>query len=689
MALFGWCPKEGIAAIGWTVLVFALFARQILQEIHLLDLSHRLAYHVPDVCGDSRRIVELSKQGGWKKMKSARAWLAMRVAGGLLLIVSGAIWARAQAGVGSPAAPMRPGSRVISSAEPYVSRPASTPCSVTLARRESFDDPGDGRSMAAHAHRFEFAPPRGCTGPWSKVVLVVNFSVPAGRQFDRTATIWLGGVNLYFGTTMEPEPGLAQHWHVERDLTDYTALFHKARTGQIILNNSISPTTNQPIYVAARLLFYPVKPGEQAPRVADRVFSLSGEPAGKEQPLQTSDDILSHQFIFPRDIQRASLDVIAQSQAHDERWYTCVDKRYLAQTRDYSLEAFEACDGGSFRGVEVLVDGRPAGLAPIYPWIFAGGVGPHLWLPTPGIQTTNFLPFRVDLTPFAGVLDDGRPHSIGVRVLGANHFFNVAANMLVYEEGLSQGGGGAQLSGELLEDTLGTAQPAGLAVQSTLHSDANGRTVGALHTHGTQSYLIRGLLRTPRGNLITTVRYQEQFLNDQTFLRPGAKQYDQLIRQSHVTSMDVERNRNGRHEDSFVFHEWDPVSLIVRKTMVTRGQDFNAQVSVWQGHRILADRTGASGGSYHAALSENLSVSDREYGKTIPPPLDRSSFDHNESGQEIVLFRDSLGSCYATQVQSQEEQVTGVREGVNCPGGSNHLESSSRPDHPWLMPLIP
>ena len=98
---------------------------------------------------------------------------------------------------------------------------------------------------------------------------------------------------------------------------------------------------------------------------------------------------------------------------------------------------------------------------------------------------------------------------------------------------------------------------------------------------------------------------------------------------------------------------------------------------------------GLPGGSYHAALSENLSVSDREYGKTIPPPLDRSSFDHNESGQEIVLFRDSLGSCYATQVQSQEEQVTGVREGVNCPGGSNHLESSSRPDNPWLMPLIP
>ncbi|MFP5232457.1 MAG: peptide-N4-asparagine amidase [Acidobacteriota bacterium] len=622
-------------------------------------------------------------------MKSARAWLAMGVVGGLLLIVSVAMRAGAQAREGGPEAPMRPGSRVVSSAEPNVPRPSSTPCMVTLARREAFDDRGDGSSMAAHAHRLEFAPPRGCAGAWSKVVLVVDFSVPAGRQFDRTATIWLGGVNLYFGATMEPEPDLAQHWQVERDLTGYTALFHKAQTGQIILNNSISPTTNQPIYVTAKLLFYPVEPGKQAPRVANRVFSLSSEPAGKEQPVQTSDGILSRRLIFPRDVERASLDVIAQSQAHDERWYTCVDKRYLAETREYSLEAFEACDGGSFRGVEVLVDGRPAGLAPVYPWIFAGGIGPHLWLPTPGIQTTNFLPFRVDLTPFAGVLDDGRPHSIGVRVLGADHFFNLAANLLVYEERLSQGHSGAQLSGDVLEDTLGAAQPAGLSVQSTLHPDASERIVGTLQTHETQSYLIRGELRTPRGNLVTTVRYQEQFLNDQTFIRPGAKQYLQMIRQSTVTSMAVERDLNGRHLGSFVFHEWDPVSLIVRKTMVTKGQDFYAKVSVWQGHRITLDRIGASGGNYKAALSENLNTSDREYGKTIPPPLDRSNFDHDESGQEIVQFRDSLGSCYTAQVQSQEERVTGVREGVNCPGGSNHLDSDSRPDNPWLMPLIP
>jgi len=28
-----------------------------------------------------------------------------------------------------------------------------------------------------------------------------------------------------------------------------------------------------------------------------------------------------------------------------------------------------------------------------------------------------------------------------------------------------------------------------------------------------------------------------------------------------------------------------------------------------------------------------------------------------------------------------------VSEGRGCPGNANHLDSRSRPDHPWLAPL--
>lgn len=576
------------------------------------------------------------------------------------------------------------GSKVVATAEPPVSRPAAKPCVVTLFSHEAFDDHGDGSSMAARPHRFAFAPPKACAGGWSKVVLEADFSVPAGRQFDRSVALWLGGVNLYFGTTIEPEPGVAQHWHVERDLSDYAALFRQAQAGQMILNNWISPTTNQPIYVDVRLAFYPAGKGQPAAAAADRVYPLSDDPRGAQAELDSPQQSLSRTITFPRNVERAYLDVIAQSQAHDERWYTCVDQAYLERTRDYSLESFEACDGGSFRGVEVLVDGRPAGLAPVYPWIFTGGVAPHLWLPTPAIQTTNFIPARVDLTPFAGLLDDGKPHAIAVRVPGADHFFNVAANLLVH---LDPGAG--PLSGEITQDTLAAQQPAGLVVRDTLHADAAGRIVGTIDTDQTQSGTIAGRLHTPRGDIVTTVQYTSGFHNHQDFARPGARRYDETIDQLGTLSVAVERTLGGKRLDGYTVAQRDPLYLAVRKTMHGTGQDFTAKVAMKLGHRIETRRTDAQGASYHALLDENLANRDHADGKTIPDPLDRSDFAYDEAGSEQVSFTDSLGSCYRTAIESRDERLTSVREGSGCPGNANRLDARSRPDHPWLMPLDP
>ena len=56
---------------------------------------------------------------------------------------------------------------------------------------------------------FNYTPPAACPGPWAKVVLEASFSINAGRQFDRTANIWIGPTNIYFGTTSEPSRNTA------------------------------------------------------------------------------------------------------------------------------------------------------------------------------------------------------------------------------------------------------------------------------------------------------------------------------------------------------------------------------------------------------------------------------------------------------------------------------------------------
>src|SRR5262249_4092601 len=88
------------------------------------------------------------------------------------------------------------GSANTATADPPVPRPNTTPCVVTLFNNFAFAD--------FSPKPFSFNPPAGCPGPWAKVVLNADFSIQAGRQFDRTAEIWIGGVNVYFGTTSEP-----------------------------------------------------------------------------------------------------------------------------------------------------------------------------------------------------------------------------------------------------------------------------------------------------------------------------------------------------------------------------------------------------------------------------------------------------------------------------------------------------
>lgn len=606
-----------------------------------------------------------------------RWWPSMAV-----VLMACAAGAPASGGAAAPASRWSIGSPLVASAEPPVSRPATTPCTVALLDHQAFDERGDAASMAAHPYRFDFTPPKGCQGGWGKVVLEADFSVPAGRQFDRTVALWLGGINLYFGTTIEPSPDVAQHWHVERDLTDYASLFTHAQAGQMILNNWVSPTTNSPIIVSVRMKFYPADGHLSATSAADHVYALSSDPRGEQTPLDTPDESLSRQLTFPRNVERAYLDVIAQSQAHDERWYTCVDEAYLERTRAYSLEGFEACDGGSFRGVEVLVDGQPAGLAPVYPWIYTGGIAPHLWLPTPGIQTVNFIPFRVDLTPFAGLLDDGKPHTVSVRVPGADHFFNVAANLLVYQDHQSR-----QLSGGVVRNTLARQPLAALIVRDTLHAGDKGASEGTLNTDQTQSYVIAGRLRTSRGTIETTVRYKGRFHNHQTFSQPAAKRYVETIDQSTAVSLSVDRSLDGHPMDGYTLTQNDPLYLSVDKSVVTKGQDFTALVALRQGHRIDRQQTNAQGAAYHASLQENLSTRDRADGKNIPDPLDRSDFAYHEQGTEQVSFVDSFGSCYRTDIASRDERLIKLSEGQGCPDHVNRLDSRSRPDSPSLVPL--
>jgi len=119
-------------------------------------------------------------------------------------------------------------------ADPPVPRPPETPCVVQLFSGFQF--------VNFNTQSFPFTPPANCPGPWKKIVFTADFNVTAGRQFDRTAIVDLGYVNIFFGTTPEPRSNLLPSWHVERDETDYAALFSSPETGHVILGNVVDST---------------------------------------------------------------------------------------------------------------------------------------------------------------------------------------------------------------------------------------------------------------------------------------------------------------------------------------------------------------------------------------------------------------------------------------------------------------
>ncbi|HEV7786526.1 MAG TPA: peptide-N4-asparagine amidase [Thermoanaerobaculia bacterium] len=284
------------------------------------------------------------------------------------------------------------GSSNTATSDPTVPRPHTTPCAVQLFSNFQFAD--------FSPKPFTYAPAAGCPGPWAKVVLEADFACTAGRQFDRTAEIAIGHTNVYFGTTSEPSASVSPSWHVERDLTDYSPLFRTAQTGEVNLGNLVNSTFTGILSGSARLLFYPSSHSEPAPRAADVVLPMATAPGGAVI-LDTTASVLSPSFNLPTNIEGAFLDVITQSQSGDEFWYTCVPD-------DVANELF-SCGGTAFREAEISIDGQPAGLAPVYPWIFTGGIDPLLWRPIPGVQTLNFLPYRVDLTPFTPSRRRGPP----------------------------------------------------------------------------------------------------------------------------------------------------------------------------------------------------------------------------------------------------------------------------------------
>ncbi len=410
-------------------------------------------------------------------------------------------------------------------ATPLVPRPHTTPCTVLLFQDAEFN--------SFNPYDFQYTPPANCPGPWQKVVFVANIYVTAGIQFDRTANFWLGSTNIFFGTTAEPSPNLSPNWVVESDLTDYSPLFATAQPGQADIGNLVNGQYTGIIYASAELQFYPPDKNEGAPpRPFDQVLPLTTTPG--TVALNSGTDTLAQTFSLPMNVEGAYLDVFAQSQNDDEFWYTCVPN-------DVSGE-LQSCGNTAFRETEVTIDGKPAGVAPVYPWIFTGGIDPYLWFPLPGVQTLIFTPYRVNLTPFAGVLSNGQPHTVSLSVFNADDYFSATATLLLYQDKHSN-----HVSGDILENTLTAPSP---QIQENIKNHSNGDITGTVSVSSNRQFKISGYVDGSAGKVKTTIQQNVDFSNVQAFDITSSVYAQDIEQLTSIATTTTERRASGTVVDT-------------------------------------------------------------------------------------------------------------------------------------------
>ena len=418
-----------------------------------------------------------------------------------------------------------PGSSLIGSlntltADPAVPRPRTKPCVVPLFTNFQF--------AAYAAQGFSYTPPAACPPPWSKVVFEGDFAISPGVQYDRTLDVWLGNTNLLFGTTPEPLANIVDTWHVERDVTDLTALLRSAQPGEVELFNIIEPGLNGVQSGSTDLAFYPSNRDNPAPKTPDVVLPMSGGYGGELLSTTATQNATVTFTSLPANIERAYLDVYAQSQSGDEFWYLCLSSDV---TPDFST-----CGNTAFRETDISIDGQLAGVAPVHPWIYTGGIDPYLWTPIPGGQTLDFTPYRVDLTPFAALLSNGKPHQIAIGVFDANSYFSTTGTLELFLDR-----GRRQVTGGLLADTLTAPSPVLTENVTNPGSAPNGKETVA----SSRDFTISGYTNTSQGRIETQIRQHIDFNNSQQLTDTANLEVQNVTQSTHVSTATTTSGRYG------------------------------------------------------------------------------------------------------------------------------------------------
>lgn len=618
-----------------------------------------------------------------------------------------------------------PGTDFLVRADPVVPRPSSTPCIEELA---NVSTTGEGYGF------FNYTPYHCGAGPWAKIVLEMDYHLTVdstGNRVPLPLTVWLDGVNLYFGSIALAgnQDVMAPCYevycgHLERDVTDYVSLlrYHGGThqgSGNWIAGVGDETTKSGPgFFGIARLKYYPPTTTEPAPVAPDTVIPLGAAnfangsyTLGVLADLRTTSDRLevtlnkAGQMALPRNIERAYLDVTVRPSTYNyvptstqtgyldvnDPWFTCVPfplaaafpRLVLDEKRNFAAH----CVGGAFREAEVSIDGQPAGVVPLYPsYPTMSESDAKLWRSSMQPQELLYVPHRVDLSPFAALLSDGAPHTVVLSiasnsrpVLTNNPVAGVwaAANLLLYQDHRAK-----QVTGMITRNDL-AGQPATPRQTSTVARDRQGNLGGSVRTALRRHFVIDGYVDGSRGRIRHRVERWVNFDNTQQFSvsseRVGSMSrriYEKTITLKSTETGKTRTYLNGVLADEHITNYGYPMSsyyyLWHDPTVEREIKKFRQDV----GLQLVRN---ANGGTVYSAVTQNLTGGELDVTTGLYPYRVFTRVNDRNSWQTF-RFNDTLGSCYDTMLTTRDGKLATWETGGHCTDGQNRLFWQSRPD---------
>ncbi|TVY12620.1 Peptide-N4-(N-acetyl-beta-glucosaminyl)asparagine amidase A [Lachnellula arida] len=253
-----------------------------------------------------------------------------------------------------------------------------------------------------------YSPPEDC----EFTTTIFNLSMTSsGINYDRLGLIYFGDVEVWRTTTAMPvRTGI--FWNYQKDVTIFDTLLRSEQKVIMSLDNLYDSVFTGAYNVTITALYYN---DNQTLSPADLILPISTQSSGQDKAsvISLPDGNATVSFTLPRNAERAVVSVLASGNGDEEFWYRNVPTQYTDTFNNSALHAYSP-----FREVQVLIDGVLAGVGWPFPIIFTGGISPGLWVPIVGVHTYDVPSFEVDISPWLGILCDGKAHSFELAVVG-------------------------------------------------------------------------------------------------------------------------------------------------------------------------------------------------------------------------------------------------------------------------------